>query len=108
MENFLAACHNVGMGIMHKLEQGLELSEGELVHRFATKVDEVRLNHYSPLPTEKFGDGKHQSAWPHTDFGMLTFLFQDEARGLKVEDGSCPGSFIPYPTGDANGDVHLC
>lgn len=95
MENFLEACHNAGMDIMQNLEQGLELPEGELVNRFTTKVDEVRLNHYSPLPTEKLSDGKHQRAWPHTDFGMLTLLFQDEAGGLEVEDRSRPGSFIP-------------
>lgn len=95
METFLETCHNVGMEIMQVLEQGLELPQGELVNRFATKVDEVRLNHYSPLPTEKLSDGKHQRAWPHTDFGMLTLLFQDEAGGLEVEDRSNPGSYLP-------------
>lgn len=95
MEGFLATCHHIGMNIMQSLEEGLELPEGELVKRFSTKVDEVRLNHYSPLPTEKVSDGKHQREWPHTDFGMLTLLFQDEAGGLEVEDRSKPGSFIP-------------
>ena len=95
METFLDTCHTAGMDIMQNLEQGLELPEGELVNRFTTKVDEVRLNHYSPLPTEKLSDGKHQRAWHHTDFSMLTLLFQDEAGGLEVEDRSCPGSFIP-------------
>lgn len=78
MENFLEACHNAGMDIMQNLQQGLELPEGELINRFTTEFDEVRLNHYSPLPTEKLSDTKHQRAWPHTDFGMLTLLFQDE------------------------------
>ena len=65
------------------------------MNRFTTKVDEVRLNHYSPLSTEKLSDGKHQRAWPHTDFGMLTFPFQDEAGSLEVEDRSNKGLFIP-------------
>ena len=95
MENFINTCHDAGMDIMQILEQGLELPKGELVNRFTTKVDEVRLNHYSPLPTEKLVDGKHQRAWPHTDFGMLTFLFQDEAGGLEIEDRSTPESFLP-------------
>ena len=95
MERFLDTCHDAGMDIMKNLEKGLELPEGELVNRFSTKVDEVRLNHYSPLPTKKLKDGKHQRAWPHTDFGMLTLLFQDEAGGLEVEDRANPGSFIP-------------
>ena len=95
MENFLDTCHTAGMDVMQILEKGLELPEGELLNRFTTKVDEVRLNHYSPLPTEKLSDGKHQRAWPHTDFGMLTLLFQDEAGGLEVEDRSNTGSFIP-------------
>lgn len=95
METFLETCHKVGMDIMRVLEQGLEVPPGELVDRFSTKVDEVRLNHYSPLPTERLSDGKHQRSWPHTDFGMLTLLFQDEAGGLEVEDRAHPGSFIP-------------
>ena len=78
METFLDNCHNVGMDIMQIVEQGLELPKGELVDRFSTKVDECRPNYCSPLPTEKLVDGKHQRAWPHTDFEMLTLLFQDE------------------------------
>ena len=65
------------------------------MNRFTTKVDEVCLNHYSPLSTEKLSDGKHQRALPHTDFGMLKLLFQDEAGGLEVEDRSNARSFIP-------------
>ena len=99
METFLDTCHNVGMKLMQNLERGLELSAGELVNRFSTKVDKVRLNHYSPLPTEKLGDGKHQRAWPHTNFGMLTLLFQEEAGGLEFEDRSKPGFFIPIQRG---------
>lgn len=95
MERFVNTCHSAGMDVMKSLEQGLELPEGELVNRFTTMVDEARLNHYSPLPTEKLSDGKHRRAWPHTDFGMLTLLFQDEAGGLEVEDRPNPGSFIP-------------
>lgn len=78
---------------MQDLEQDLELPEGGLVNRFSTKVDEVRLNHYSPLPTEGVSDGKDQRAWPHTDFGMLILLFQEE----EVEDRSSPKSSIPIP-----------
>ena len=95
METFLDACHNGGMNIMQTVEQGLELPKGELADRFSTKVDECRLNYCSPLLTEKLVDGKHQRAWPHTDFGMLTLLFQDEVGGLEVQDRSNPGSFIP-------------
>ena len=95
MEIFLDTCHNVGVDTMKTVEQGLELPKGELVDRFSTKVDECRLNYCSPLPTEKLIDGKHQRSWPHTDFGMLTLLFQDEVGGLEVEDRSNPGSFIP-------------
>ena len=94
MAKFIDTCHNAGMDVMKNIEKGLELPGGELVNRLITKVDEVRLTHYSPLPTEKLNYGKHQRAGPHTDFGMLTLLFQDEAMGLEVEDRSNPGSFI--------------
>lgn len=95
MEAFLDACQDTGRAILGSLEEGLDLPPGNLTSHCATRVDEVRLNHYSPLPVGKLGDGKHQRAWPHTDFGLITLLFQDEAGGLGVENREKPGTFIP-------------
>ncbi|KAI1130593.1 putative gibberellin 20-oxidase [Nemania abortiva] len=95
MQLFLETCMDVAREILTGIELGLELPVGTLVDRCLTRVDELRLNHYPPLPIEKLAEGKHKRAWPHTDFGVITMLFQDAAGGLEVEDRKRPGSFIP-------------
>jgi len=62
-------------------------------------IDELRMNYYAPISTQKLTTGKYRRAWPHTDFGMITLLFQDDAGGLEVQDrfSSKPDAFIPLP-----------
>lgn len=98
MEDLLEKCHVVGREVLENLEQGLGLHQGELLDRCCASpiIDELRMNHYSPISTEKLNTGKYRRAWPHTDFGMITLLFQDDAGGLEVQDrfSSKPDSFI--------------
>lgn len=59
---------------MEYLKLDFDLPRGEVVSRFTTKIDEVRLIHYPPLSTEILSDGKHQRAWLHTDFSISSLL----------------------------------
>jgi isopenicillin N synthase-like dioxygenase len=88
MEGLLERCHGVGREVLGLLEQGLGLRNGELLERCCDSpiIDELRMNHYAPISTEKLATGKYRRAWPHTDFGMITLLFQDDAGGLEVQD----------------------
>lgn len=99
MEDLLEKCHIVGREVLSNLEQGLGLRNGELLERCCASpiIDELRMNYYAPISTEKLKTGKYRRAWPHTDFGMITLLFQDEAGGLEVQDrySSKPDTFIP-------------
>ncbi|KAI0543752.1 iron/ascorbate family oxidoreductase [Xylaria curta] len=99
MEDLLAKCHVLGREVLQNLEQGLGLTRGELLARCCDSpiIDELRMNYYAPISTAKLNTGKYRRAWPHTDFGMITLLFQDDAGGLEVEDryASKPDSFIP-------------
>lgn len=101
MEDFLELCHIVGREVMENLEQGLGLPKGELVGHCCTSpiIDELRMNYYAPISTQKLNTGKYRRAWPHTDFGIITLLFQDDAGGLEVQDrfSSKPDTFIPLP-----------
>ncbi|KAK6085260.1 hypothetical protein SCUP515_01078 [Seiridium cupressi] len=99
MEDLLEKCHSVGWEVLELLEQGLKLPKGELMQRCCPSpiIDELRMNYYAPISTEKLATGKYRRAWPHTDFGMITLLFQDDAGGLEVQDrySSKPDAFIP-------------
>nr|XP_053639392.1 uncharacterized protein LOC128693599 [Cherax quadricarinatus] len=44
----------------------------------------LRVNHYPPVP-DTVPQGITRFA-AHSDFGTLTFLFQDDAGGLQVQD----------------------
>lgn len=71
---------------------------------FADKIDKplatLRLLHYPPHPG--VFDGAQYGAAPHTDYGDVTILWQDDAGGLEVRarDGDwiaappIPGSFV--------------
>jgi isopenicillin N synthase-like dioxygenase len=86
MEDLLEKCHIVGREVLENLEQGFGLRQGELLDRCCASpiIDELRMNYYAPISTEKLNTGKYRRAWPHTDFGMITLLFQDDAGGLEV------------------------
>jgi len=95
METFLLACQDVARDILTALEIGLGLPVGAFTRCMETRVDELRLNYYPPLRIEKLNGGKYKRAWPHTDFGLITLLFQDAAGGLEVENREKPGGWIP-------------
>jgi isopenicillin N synthase-like dioxygenase len=106
MEDLLVKCHTVGREVLQNLEVGLGLRPGELLERCcdAPIIDELRMNYYAPISTEKLNTGKYRRAWPHTDFGMITLLFQDDAGGLEIQDrfSDKKDAFIPiqheYPS----------
>jgi isopenicillin N synthase-like dioxygenase len=94
-ETFLIACQEVAQDILTCLEMGLGLHEGVFTNCMKTRVDELRINYYPPLPVEKLMGGKHKRVWPYTYFGFVTLLFQDAVGGLETENREKPGTWIP-------------
>lgn len=80
---------------MAAVEVGLGLPAGVLVERCRPDASEIRLNRYPPTPREHLADGKIKRTWPHTDFGIITLLFQDDVGGLELENRAAPGTFVP-------------
>lgn len=95
MESYFDTCHEVSIQIMEALELGLKLPQGALVQRCLPAHSELRVLHYPPVPIQTLMNGKTKRVWPHTDFGIITLLFQDAAGGLELEDRSRPGTFAP-------------
>jgi isopenicillin N synthase-like dioxygenase len=78
---------------MAAVEVGLGLAPGVLVDRCRRDASEIRLNRYPSIPREHLADGNVKRTWPHTDFGIITLLFQDGIGGLELEDRARPGKF---------------
>jgi isopenicillin N synthase-like dioxygenase len=95
MEEYFDTCHDLSIMIMEALEVGLKIPTGSLVQRCLPAHSEARVLHYPPVDVEVLKGGKTRRIWPHTDFGIITLLFQDGVGGLELEDRSVPGSFVP-------------
>jgi len=95
MEEMYDICQKISLNIVAAMELGLNLEPGTLVKRCQKTASEIRLNHYPPVTIERLADGRVKRTWPHTDFGIITLLFQDHVGGLELEDRSHPGTFAP-------------
>jgi isopenicillin N synthase-like dioxygenase len=95
MEGFFLVCQKVSLLVMEAMEVGLQLPIGSLVSRCVPAASELRVLHYPPVSLERLNAGKIKRAWPHTDFGIITLLFQDSVGGLELEDRKDPGTFVP-------------
>lgn len=95
MDAYFDACHAAAMLIMEALEIGLKLPHGALTGKCTPPVSELRLNRYPSVNTAKFKEGLTKRNWSHSDFGVITLLFQDDVGGLELENRDHPGSFVP-------------
>ncbi|KAI1869767.1 hypothetical protein JX265_001999 [Neoarthrinium moseri] len=93
--------------IMSAMEVGLGLQPESLVARCKPASSEMRLNHYPPTSIELLAGGQVKRTWPHTDFGIITLLFQDSVGGLELEDRKNPGTFVPVLPGSADGPSEM-
>ncbi len=90
----------LGQGLMKVAALAIGADPAELLGAFETPTTWLRLLHYPPRPPAS-ADDLYGSA-PHTDFGCLTILAQDDVGGLQVMTPSgdwidapvIPGSFV--------------
>lgn len=80
---------------MEACEIGMRLPPGTLVQRCTPAASELRLNYYPAVSLQRLREGHTKRGWPHTDFGIITLLFQDAAGGLEIEDRTLPDTFEP-------------
>lgn len=89
------ACQEASLKIIAAIELGLGLQSGALVERCRPAYSEIRMNRYPPVSVERLADGRVKRTWPHTDFGIITLIFQDHVGGLELENRTRPGTFVP-------------
>lgn len=93
----LIAYYDSMLVLGQKLHRAFARDLGLAPDFFADKIDKplatLRLLHYPPHPG-KF-DGTQYGAAPHTDYGNVTILWQDDSGGLEVQARN--GDWIAAP-----------
>jgi isopenicillin N synthase-like dioxygenase len=91
MERYVAEMTGLARLVLALVAAALEVPRDELMAHFVKPTTFLRLLHYPPQPEE---DGLFGSA-PHTDYGFITLLAQDDLGGLEVRNRA--GEWIAAP-----------
>lgn len=93
MKEFFLHCQELHRIVMRGVALGMGLEE-TFFDDYVRKGDNtLRLLHYPPVAKDAFKAGRER-AGAHTDYGSVTFLFQDSAGGLQVERPGGKGVFV--------------
>ena len=93
MEAYRDALTVLGLHLVELFEHALEVEPGFLRNCFKKPMTFIRALHYPPAPPD-LRDGQFGAA-PHSDFGFVTMLAQDDVGGLQVETRA--GDWIDAP-----------
>lgn len=89
-----------GRDLLRGFSRALDLPEGFFTDHYRKPLARGSIIHYPPQPPDM---GKHQfGVAPHTDYGCITLLWQDDNGGLQVQNRAgewieappIPGSFV--------------
>ena len=100
IDTYFNALRDVGDTVLRIFGRALDLDEDYFLPYFKKPMPFVRLLHYPPQPPTR-AENEFGIA-PHTDYGFVTILAQDEVGGLQVRrrDGGwidapyIPGTFV--------------
>lgn len=103
MESYFDTTFTLSQQLLSILEAALQVPPGTLTSRCSRNHNELRLNHYPATTIEEIKNGRVRRSGAHTDYGVLTLLFQDCNGGLEVQDRSARGpnvKFVPVSAED--------
>ncbi|KAJ5618102.1 gibberellin 20-oxidase [Penicillium hordei] len=102
LESYFYRSQAITLELMAALELGLGIPQGSFVGLCQGHASELRLNHYPSIALRTLRDGRTSRIWPHTDFGIITLLAQDDRGGLEVQNKEAPDDFIPVSREDSS------
>ncbi|KAF2098251.1 Clavaminate synthase-like protein [Rhizodiscina lignyota] len=83
---FYWTCNKLAVELIRALSLGLGLPDNDYLMQFHSgHNNQLRLLHYPPIPAASLEDQSAARMPAHTDWGTITFLFQDECGGLEVQ-----------------------
>ena len=100
---YYAAVFELGQKLLEGFALALKIDRGFFREIYRHPLVRARMVHYPPQPQ---GDGNGQfGAAPHTDWGCITVLWQDDVGGLQVRNRS--GQWIDAPPIDGTFVINI-
>lgn len=93
MEAYFAAMAACGARLLEAVALSLDLPENFFAQHYTLPLQRTQAIFYPPQPPDDL-DGFGVA--PHTDFGCITLLWQDDSGGLEVRERQT-GEWIPAP-----------
>ena len=93
VEAYQSALTDLALGLVEIVALALDADPQHLRAQFSPPTTWLRLLYYPPAPP--IDDPELYGSAPHTDFGFLTILAQDEIGGLQVQTPA--GNWIDAP-----------
>ncbi|MFC4275467.1 isopenicillin N synthase family dioxygenase [Achromobacter aloeverae] len=103
LEDYYQHVFEAGQRVLEGIALSLDLKRDYFRSMYKHPLVRARLLHYPPQPPEAAA-GQYGAA-PHTDFGCITILWQDEVGGLQVRNRS--GEWVPAPYIDGTFVVNI-
>jgi len=103
LESYYQHVFDLGQRVLEGIALSLELKRDFFRAMYKNPLVRARLLHYPPQPQEALA-GQYGAA-PHTDFGCITILWQDDVGGLQVRNRS--GDWVPAPYIDGTFVVNI-
>ena len=94
VRRYNAATHDLGMALLPAFSLAVGEAPEFFNARFSPAATALRLIHYPPAPMDRPEDLYGIS--PHTDYGFLTILAQDEVGGLQIRHADGDWLDAPY------------
>jgi isopenicillin N synthase-like dioxygenase len=96
-EEYTAALEYLATRLVRLFALALDIDEYFFDDKIDNDMSTVAANYYYPVATPPLPGQLRKS--PHTDWGNLTVLYQDEAGGLEVQQKGHGWRHIPYTEG---------
>jgi isopenicillin N synthase-like dioxygenase len=94
MEAYYDALGACGADLMRAVAASLDADEFFFADKYRKRLQRTQVVYYPPQPADAAAD--QFGVAPHTDFGCITLLWQDETGGLEVLERASR-SWIPAP-----------
>ena len=96
MLGFYQRLNEVARDVLRCIAVGLNLEEDYFLSFYSGRYDQLRLLHYPPVPRTVLTSGTMSRMPAHTDWSVLTLLFQSDMGGLQLKDRAL-GEFVHVP-----------